>query len=220
MLRLTQAAKEVSSIGVSVSYLLNKDSGHLSIHCRHTSRPQRHSHAHTLHTSLLSRHHAAPQTHGAVHIGGADALWLCTLCAYVAISDRCTVGGGSPVLKMMVATIIGRKPSMRLTSSTCVTVYSHFSPRPGCFAPLLVAALSRHLQRAQKASGAERAFQQILFEVCTPCCLSRPDPILVLIAQHDAALSRNHTLRMCPFRHARPGDDHRQAVQPCCLQSS
>ena len=69
------------------------------------------------------------------------------------------------MLKMMVATMMGRKPSMRLTSSTCVTVYSHFSPRPGCFAPLLVAALSRHLHTAQKASGTKRAFKQILLEV-------------------------------------------------------
>lgn len=62
-------------------------------------------------------------------------------------------GSSSPVLKMMVATMMGRKPSMRLTSSTCVTVYSHFSPWPGCFAPRLVAALSRHLQTARFAQG-------------------------------------------------------------------
>lgn len=38
---------------------------------------------------------------------------------------------GSPVLKTMVAIMMGTKPSMRLTSSTCVTVYSHFSCTPG-----------------------------------------------------------------------------------------
>ena len=51
------------------------------------------------------------------------------------------------VLKMMVAIMMGKKPSIRFTSSTCVTVYSHFSLFPGCFGPLLVAALSRHLQQ-------------------------------------------------------------------------
>ena len=50
------------------------------------------------------------------------------------------------MLNMMVAIMMGRKPSMRLTSSTCVTVYSHFSSAaPACFPLLRVAALSRHL---------------------------------------------------------------------------
>lgn len=51
------------------------------------------------------------------------------------------------MLKMMVAIMMGKKPSILFTSSTCVTVYSHFSLCPGCFGPLLVAALSKHLQQ-------------------------------------------------------------------------
>ena len=41
----------------------------------------------------LCRHSAVPQTHGAVHIRGGDAFQLCILCVYVAVSDRCSVGG-------------------------------------------------------------------------------------------------------------------------------
>ena len=105
---------------------------------------------------------------------------LCTLCEPV------TACGGSPVLKTMVATMMGRKPSMRFTSSTCVTVYSHFSPRPGCFAPLLVAALSRHLQTAQSASGSSSTTSDFSFSLPHPCQASEPLSLLVLVAERLA----------------------------------
>ena len=94
--RLIQAAQ----YGLRATHLLNEDSGHLRIHCRHTSRPQQRSHVHALQTSLCAEtplyhdHMAQPTLKVEVQPK------LCTLLAPV------TVRGGLSVLKAIVANMM------------------------------------------------------------------------------------------------------------------